>query len=190
MEWLEAIPFIGRAVKWVWGRMMPAPEFLGVTQGIDFRNQPHQSWLHISVRLCGRPWAKKIEGCRVFVIRRWGENPPGDGIHMRWRTGQSASGEEEITLRVGTTYSVPVVWRDGDGTAFITNGGWMLSQGRDRKWPLPPGRTPPVNHPLGRYEFWLEIRASGHKWRSPHMYVIGVPPSGIGNGFFTVSAEY
>jgi len=196
LDWLDTIPLIGRiwrGIKRLWRSwIMAEPVFLSPSQGIDFRYQPTLSWLHLSVRLRGGWGQKSIEGCRVQLIRNWGEDPPGDGINMRWRHGDMPNGVEEITLRTGNTYSVPIAWRDDaeDGTTYITNTSWMQSNGTDKKWPLKPGRDPSVNHPSGRYEFWLQVTGPGGPWRSRHRYAIHVPPANVGNSYFWVEPLY
>lgn len=194
---LEQIPFLRaawRCLKWVWQKMMPAPVFLCVTQGTDFRTHPHTSWLHLMVRV--RPglfwWKGEIPNCEPRIFRQWG-NSTGEGITMRWHSSSEDNGVPAQTLVVDRTYAIPVAWRDenGDGTAFITNQNWLTSGGNDRKWPLVPRSEPSINRPGGQYEFELEIRGVRQIWRSKRQrYVLRVPPEGTSNAFFTLEAIY
>jgi hypothetical protein len=97
------------------------------------------------------------------------------------------------TLMTGGTYEAIAVVRnehEADGTAFVANERFIETHGAQRKWRLPPGRHDPfIDDPVGRYEFWLEIRSKKKRWRSEHYYVVRVHPPGQNNDSFRLTTE-
>jgi hypothetical protein len=129
------------------------------------------------------------------MMRRFGEGwERADGINLRWRTPDEPNGRRKITIRYGEYYSIPIAMRDDsaehNGTAWITNEDSILSNQVNRKWILEPGRLPPVSHPVGRFDFKIELRRGKKRWRSDIIYIIRVPPAGISNAFFSIEAMY
>ena len=178
---LPAVWIVGPARK-AWRAMSPRPEFLPPQQRAGVHDTPTLSYWHVPISL-KRPLLgkKKFERCTIWLIRLWGENAPGEGIALRWQSRDGPSVSRE-TLVYGETIPVPIARRDEAETnpAVITNENYLNSRGKDIKWPLT----------TGRYEFWLEVRAGHKRWRSPHRYVLKVPPDSVSNGHFTLAILY
>ncbi len=166
-----------------WETMRPHPKFLAPYQGAG-AEEANISWWHVPVTLS---LYGSIEGAQIWLVRLWGDNPPGDGIALRWQSRDRAEGVSRETLRKGERLNVPIAIRDetwtrGDGDsprAFITNENY-LKRDSPHRWPLY----------AGVYEFWLEVRRGDSVWRSPYRYVLRIPQPGQSNGHFTLSINY
>ena len=85
--------------------MPPHLDFEWPTQGADYQNDPHLSWLHVPVSI-RRPqiWQKKvIERAAVELLLDNGDAQ--SPILLRWRTRDGP--KSEITLELGNVSSIP-----------------------------------------------------------------------------------
>ena len=176
--------------KWLMGRVMPKPVFMRNIQESDWDGDANISQWRASFGF-RRGWffcKDRIENCRLYLIRKdWG--PPGEpeGIWLKWIENGNPVDSIKITLSAEKTYESTIVVRDTrEGSAYIANERFISTDGREKKWELQPGRPPGINDPIGRYTFWLEIRAGTKRWRSEHYYVVTVPPAGENNDGFTL----
>jgi hypothetical protein len=184
------IPFpinlIAPCYRWARNKVIPTPKFLTGTRKSQWLSRPDSCQWQISFTLQkGLSWTKRIERCRLYLIRRdFGplDSEP-EGIWLKWVVDGEPVDPMAITMEVGRSYGTIVVVRDWrEGTAYIANEAFIESKGTQKKWPLPPTRDSKfIDENKGRYTFWLEIRSGRKRWRSPHFYAAVIPAAGEHN---------
>jgi hypothetical protein len=173
---------------------MPHPEFYAVHKS-HWDEEPDIAQWKVLVRL-NRGWfwwRNKIKNCRLYLIRRdWGPlSSPPEGIWLKWICDGEKVKDLSITLEHDRKYEGVIAVRNfKDGVANIANETFIETNGLKKKFLLEPGRKPPINDPVGRYTFWLEVRSGKKKWRSHHFYALNVPPAGVSNDKFKLETLY
>lgn len=154
----------------------PKPVFGCPRQGA---REAYKSWPHIPVTLDTSEG--EIRNCTVEL-----DSGGGLAAKMRWQSGDSDKGVEEITLIGGRTRMVPIAIRCevghdaeihplpiSDGTARIT-GAAYLRDGDVNKFTLLPGR----------HVYRLRIRSGSKMWESTQRYLLNAPGRDQSNGQF------
>jgi hypothetical protein len=188
------IPITALPAVWKAGRdwLMPKPLFLRECEAAGWAVDPAATQLVVSIGIeAGWLWGQDmIPNARLYFIRK-DFGPPGEpeGIWLKWIADGTVVHPLETNMLAGKDYKAVVAVRHPEeGIAYIANETFIESGGRERKWPLPPGRGPMIADPDGRYTFWLEVRSGKKRWRSEHFYALWVPPAGVRGERFTLKA--
>ena len=169
--------------EWLWECAMPQPKFPHRALKAAWSYSPHSFQWHVrfKIRRGWLPFLHRIEQAKLYLIpQNFGplDSPP-EPICLKWIEDGTPLREREASLRVGNIYEAIVLVRnEEEGTAYIADEMFIDTAGHQKMWPLLPGGLPLHDGPIGRYTFWLEIRAGKHIWRSPYDFVVEVPPAG------------